>query len=74
MYKRQQSNDSGGHSSSPLVTIDIMMMDSGSASIAEAEETPGFTFIALSIASAIALFVNKRKEQAASIYENKPEK
>ena len=59
-----QSNDSGGHSSSPLVTIDIMMMDSGSASVVEAEETPGFTFLTISVASAIAIFVNQRKTDA----------
>ena len=69
-----QSNDTGGHSSSPLVTIDVMLMNSDSINMQQSEEAPGFTFIALSIASAIALFVNKRKEQAASIYENKPEK
>ena len=59
-----QSNDSGGHSSSPLVTIDIMMMDSGSAFVVEAEETPGFTFLTISVASAIAIFVNQRKTDA----------
>ena len=69
-----QSNDTGGHSSSPLVTIDVMLMNSDSVNMQQSEDAPGFTFIALSIASAIALFVNKRKEQAASIYENKPEK
>tara|TARA_B100001115_G_scaffold184819_1_gene189118 strand:- start:697 stop:2622 length:1926 start_codon:yes stop_codon:yes gene_type:complete len=69
-----QSNDTGGHSSSPLVTIDVMLMNSDSINMQQSEDAPGFTFIALSIASAIALFVNKRKEQAASIYENKPEK
>ena len=69
-----QSNDTGGHSSSPLVTIDVMLMNSDSINMQQSEEAPGFTFIALSIASAIAVFVNKRKEQLAPIYENKPEK
>ena len=56
-----ESNESGGHSSSPLVTIDIMMMDSASAYFTETEETPGFTFLTISVASAIAIFVNLRK-------------
>jgi hypothetical protein len=58
-----QSNDSGGHSSSPLVTIDIMMMDSELAFVVETEETPGFTFLTISVASAIAIFVNQRKTE-----------
>ncbi|MEC7177895.1 MAG: S8 family serine peptidase [Candidatus Thermoplasmatota archaeon] len=58
-----ESNESGGHSSSPLVTIDIMMMDSASAYFTETEETPGFTFLTISVASAIAIFVNQRKSE-----------
>lgn len=58
-----ESNESGGHSSSPLVTIDIMMMDSASAYFTETEETPGFTFLTISVASAIAIFVNQRKNE-----------
>ena len=58
-----ESNESGGHSSSPLVTIDIMMMDSASAYFSETEETPGFTFLTISVASAIAIFVNQRKNE-----------
>ena len=58
-----ESNESGGHSSSPLVTIDIMMMDSASAYFSETEETPGFTFLTISVASAIAIFVNQRKSE-----------
>jgi Leucine-rich repeat (LRR) protein len=64
-----KSNSSGGHSSSPLVTIDIMLMDTASAFIQESEETPGFTFLAVSVASVIALFVNQRKLESNSIYE-----
>jgi hypothetical protein len=64
-----QSNSSGGHSSSPLVTIDIMLMDTASAFIPESEEAPAFTFLAVSVASAIALFVNQRKSELDSIYE-----
>ena len=41
-----------------------MMMDSGSAFVVEAEETPGFTFLTISVASAIAIFVNQRKTDA----------
>ena len=58
-----ESNESGGHSSSPLVTIDIMLMDSASAYFTETEETPGFTFLTISVASAIAIFVNQRKNE-----------
>ena len=58
-----ESNESGGHSSSPLVTIDIMMMDSASAYFTETEETPGFTCLTISVASAIAIFVNQRKNE-----------
>jgi len=58
-----QSNESDGHSSSPLVTIDIMLMDSASAFVIETEETPGFTFLTISVASAIAIFVNQRKSE-----------
>ena len=65
-----QSNESGGHSSSPLVTIDIMMMDSASASNIQTEETPGFTFITISVASAIAIFVNQRKVETDGNLEN----
>ena len=65
-----QSNDSGGHSSSPLVTIDIMMMDSASAFVIPTEETPGFTFLSISVASAIAIFVNQRKNEIDSNPEN----
>ena len=64
-----KSNSSGGHSSSPLVTIDIMLMDTASAFIQESEDTPGFTFLAVSVASVIALFVNQRKLESNSIYE-----
>ena len=64
-----KSNSSGGHSSSPLVTIDIMLMDTASAFMQEPEETPGFTIFAVSVASAIALFVNQRKLESDSIYE-----
>ena len=64
-----KSNSSGGHSSSPLVTIDIMLMDTASAFIQESEEAPGFTFLAVSVASVIALFVNQRKLESNSIYE-----
>ncbi len=65
-----QSNDSDGHSSSPLVTIDIMLMDSASAFVSETEETPGFTFLTISVASAIAIFVNQRKTKAKFNEEN----
>ena len=58
-----QSNESDGHSSSPLVTIDIMLMDSASAFVIETEETPGFTFLTISVASAIAIFVNQKKNE-----------
>ena len=46
-----------------------MLTDTASAFIQEAEETPGFTFLAVSVASAIALFVNRRKLELDSIYE-----
>ena len=64
-----QSNSSGGHSSSPLVTIDIMLMDTASAFMPESEDTPGFTLFTVSVASAIALFVNQRKLESESIYD-----
>ncbi|GIQ99933.1 MAG: hypothetical protein CM15mP8_1310 [Methanobacteriota archaeon] len=40
-----------------------MMMDSASAYFTETEETPGFTFLTISVASAIAIFVNQRKSE-----------
>ena len=65
-----KTNSSGGHSSSPLVTIDIMMYDSQYAFIPESEETPGFTFVTISIATIAALFINRKQERSNSIYEN----
>ena len=65
-----QSNDSGGHSSSPLVTIDVMLVDTASAYIVKSEETPGFTFLSISVASAIAIFVNQRKVETDDNLEN----
>tara|TARA_B100001287_G_scaffold38128_1_gene27425 strand:- start:3039 stop:4952 length:1914 start_codon:yes stop_codon:yes gene_type:complete len=65
-----QSNDSGGHSSSPLVTIDVMLVDTASAYIVKSEETPGFTFLSISVASAIAIFVNQRKVDTDGNLEN----
>ena len=65
-----KSNSSDGHSSSPLVTIDIMLMDTASAFMPESEETPGFTLLTVSVASAIALFVNQRKNEIDSNPEN----
>ena len=65
-----QSNDSGGHSSSPLVTIDVMLVDTASAYIIKSEETPGFTFLSISVASAIAIFVNQRKVETDGNLEN----
>ncbi|MAV43607.1 MAG: hypothetical protein CMA30_03930 [Euryarchaeota archaeon] len=65
-----KSNSSGGHSSSPLVTIDIMMYDSASAFMPEPEETPGFTFISISIATVAALFINRKQQDSSeSIYD-----
>ena len=52
-----QANQSGGHSASPLVTIDIMLMDTASAYQQESANTPGFTFLVVSVASAMALFI-----------------
>jgi hypothetical protein len=40
-----------------------MMMDSELAFVVETEETPGFTFLTISVASAIAIFVNQRKTE-----------
>ena len=57
-----KSNSSGGHSSSPLVTIDILMYDSDSAFITESEDTPGFTFVTISIATVAALFINRKQQ------------
>ena len=66
-----KSNSSGGHSSSPLVTIDILMYDSDSAFITESEDTPGFTFVTISIATVAALFINRKQNQSSeSIYDN----
>lgn len=65
-----QSNDSGGHSSSPLVTIDVMLVDTASAYIVKSEETPGYTFLSISVASAIAIFVNQRKVETDGNLEN----
>jgi hypothetical protein len=65
-----KSNSSGGHSSSPLVTIDIKMYDSDSAFITESEDTPGFTFVTISVATVAALFINRKKEVSSkSIYD-----
>lgn len=65
-----QSNDTGGHSSSPLVTIDIMLMDVANAYDNREVSTPGFTFITVSVASAIAIFVNQRKSENEATQED----
>ena len=65
-----KSNSSGGHSSSPLVTIDIMMYDSDNAFTTDSEDTPGFTFVTISIATIAALFINRKQEESSdSIYD-----
>jgi hypothetical protein len=46
-----------------------MLMDTASAFMPESEDTPGFTLFTVSVASAIALFVNQRKLEYDSIYE-----
>ena len=65
-----QANQSGGHSASPLVTIDIMLMDTASAYQQESANTPGFTFLVVSVASAMALFVNYSRQKTESIYDD----
>ena len=47
-----------------------MLMDSASAFVSETEETPGFTFLTISVASAIAIFVNQRKSETEFNEEN----
>ena len=65
-----QANQSGGHSASPLVTIDIMLMDTASAYQQESANTPGFTFLVVSVASAMALFVNYSRQKTESMYDD----
>ena len=47
-----------------------MMYDSQYAFMPESEETPGFTFVTISIATIAALFINRKQERSNSIYEN----
>jgi len=62
-----KSNSSGGHSSSPLVTLDIMLMDTDSAFNEEKNEsTPGFTMVSISVATAMAVFINHRRIETES--------
>ncbi len=66
-----KSNSSDGHSSSPLVTLDIMLMDTDSAHLNESKETPGFTLVTISVATLIAVFVNQRRNDSKnSIYDD----
>ena len=62
-----KSNSSGGHSSSPLVTLDIMLMDTDSAFNEEKNEsTPGFAMVSISVATAMAVFINHRRIETES--------
>ena len=47
-----------------------MLVDTASAYIVKSEETPGFTFLSISVASAIAIFVNQRKVETDGNLEN----
>ena len=47
------------------------MYDSEYAFMPESEETPGFTFISISIATVAALFINRKQQDSSeSIYDN----
>jgi len=45
-------------------------MDTASAYQQESANTPGFTFIVVSVASAMALFVNYSRQKPESIYDD----
>jgi hypothetical protein len=52
------ANDSGGHASTPLMTIDIMLMDTENAFIEQAESSGGLSTSTLAFAAVglVALF------------------
>ena len=47
-----------------------MMYDSDNAFTTDSEDTPGFTFVTISIATIAALFINRKQEESSdSIYD-----
>ena len=54
-----KANDTGGHGSSPLITIDIMLMDTENAFDAQTESSSGFSTstLAFAVLGLVALFL-----------------
>lgn len=54
-----KANDTGGHGSSPLITIDIMLMDTENAFVAQTESSSGFSTstLAFAVLGLVALFL-----------------
>ena len=52
-------NDTGGHASTPLITIDIMLMDTENAFVAQTESSTGFSTstLAFAVLGLVALFL-----------------
>ena len=69
-FRALKYNSTGEYSSSPLTSTNIMLMDTASAfdDSGDSEDTPGFTFVTISVATVAALFIN-RKKASESIYD-----
>ena len=54
-----KANDTGGHASTPLITIDIMLMDTENAFVAQTESSIGFSTstLAFAVLGLVALFL-----------------
>lgn len=54
-----QANDTGGHASTPLITIDIMLMDTENAFVDQIESSSGFSTstLAFAVLGLVALFL-----------------
>ena len=54
-----RANDTGGHASTPLITIDIMLMDTENAFVDQIESSSGFTTstLAFAVLGLVALFL-----------------
>lgn len=54
-----QANDTGGHASTPLITIDIMLMDTENAFVDQTESSIGFSTstLAFAVLGLVALFL-----------------
>ena len=54
-----KANDTGGHASTPLITIDIMLMDTENAFVSQTESSTGFSTstLAFAVLGLVALFL-----------------